>query len=74
VTGEPIVVGPFLTVNVTVPSLTVVVLETVAESATVWLLALKGAVALAATVVVAPKPTLRVWVLSLLARKAPPPE
>jgi hypothetical protein len=53
VTAEPMVVGPFLTVNVTVPVFTVPgEVVTVALSGTVWLLTLYTAVAFAAVVVV----------------------
>jgi hypothetical protein len=61
-------------VNVTVPTFTAPApLVTVAASVTFWLLALKLAVAFAATVVVAAVPTLRVCVLSLLAANPPAP-
>ena len=68
------VVPPCETVNVTVPELTVPeALVTVAERVTFWALELKGAEALLATVVVAAWLTVKVWVLSLLAAKPPPP-
>jgi len=73
VTGEPIVVAPCVTVNVTVPAFTVpCALVTVADSVTFWLLALKFADAFAAVVVVAAPFTVSVWVLSVLVAKFPP--
>ena len=64
VTGTPMVVPPWLTVNVTVPAFTVPPpLVTVAESATFWLLALNGAEAFAPVVVVADAVTVKVAVL-----------
>ena len=75
VTGEPICVTPLKIVNVTVPEFTVPDgLVTVADSATVWLLALNDADAFAAVVVVEAAFTVRFWLLSELARKFPPPE
>ena len=68
VTGEPIVVPPCETVNVTVPAFTVPEpLVTVAERVTFWLALLNTAEAFAPVVVVAPAPTVKVCVASLLA-------
>jgi len=67
VTALPITVAPCVTVNVTVPALTVPApLVTVAASVTLWLDSLNVAVAFAATVVVAPAPTVSVCFASLL--------
>ena len=67
-------VPPCDTVNVTVPELTVpAALVTTAERLTFWLLVLKLADALAAVVVVAVPPTVKVCVLSLLAANPPLP-
>jgi hypothetical protein len=70
VTGVPIVVPPWDTVNVTVPVFTVPdALVTVDDSVTFWLLVLKFADAFAAVVVVAAGVTVSVCVLSLLAAR-----
>ena len=72
VTGEPMVVPPCETVNVTVPVFTAPeALVTAAERVTFWLLELKIAEALDATVVVAVLVTERVCVASLLVAKFP---
>jgi hypothetical protein len=64
------VVPPCETMKVTVPAFTVPLpLVTVAESETFWLLVLNVAVAFAPVVVVAPVPTVRVCVLSLLVER-----
>jgi hypothetical protein len=72
VTGDPIVVPPCDTVNVTLPALTAPApLVTVADNVTFWLLELKLAEAFTAAVVVAAAVTNSVWVLSLLVAKFP---
>jgi hypothetical protein len=72
VTALPTVVPPCDTVNVTVPTFTAPApLVTVADSDTFWLLALKGAEAFAAAVVVEAGVTDNVCVLSLLVAKFP---
>jgi hypothetical protein len=72
VTVLPITVPLSDTVKVTVPAFTApATLVTVAASETFWALTLKLAEAFAAVVVVAALPTVKVWVLSLLAAKPP---
>ena len=66
-TGVPIVVPPCETVKVTVPALTVPEpLVTVADRVTFCAALLNVTEVFEAAVVVAPEPTVKVWVLSLL--------
>ena len=65
VTELPMVVEPFITEKVTVPSLTGPPAETVAFRLTAWTPALNDAVAELAAMVVDPAVTLSVWLLSV---------